>query len=250
MTGTSRWLSRHRDAQPAAVTLYCFPHSGATTAEYLQWTPSLPGLSVHGVNLPGRGARFDEAPLTTMPTLVRALADEVRFEAPCVFFGHSLGAFVAYETARELRRRGRELPGVLVLSAAPAPHVPRTAPRLSDQPDARLLAEIGARYGGLPPGLAADPDLLQLVLPPLRADLAILEDYAPGDTPPIDVPFVAVGGDRDGIGRDDLRGWARHTSAGCRTVLLPGGHFYFRDDPTGLLDLLRQTVPTAAGTLR
>ena len=236
---SARWLSRRRAHPRPAVRLYCFPHSGGAAGEYLRWADHLPDIEVTGVNLPGRGARFDEQPYTDLRQLVDALVDEVGFDPPFVLFGHSLGALVAYEVAQELRRRDGMRPARLVLSAYPPPHVPRQVPPVRHLDDERFLAAMGGFYGGLPGELLADRDLLELILPAFRADVTMLETYEYRPRPPLDVPLDVVGGQGDRFGPAELAQWRRYTTAGFGIHQLPGDHFYFRDRPEPLMELLR-----------
>ncbi|RKH39255.1 thioesterase, partial [Corallococcus sp. AB050B] len=98
------------------MRLFCFPHSGGSVGEYVRWADLLPDLEVWGVQFPGRGARAEEAPFTRLNELVDALVRAVDFGASFAFFGHSLGALVAFETARRLRDLGRTPPDALFLS--------------------------------------------------------------------------------------------------------------------------------------
>ncbi|MFF8730919.1 thioesterase II family protein [Streptomyces sp. NPDC015171] len=241
-TGTpgrrSPWLTGRAPAQAPERHLYCFPHSGGFPGEYVRWGQQLPGTQVYGVCPPGRGGRVSEAPLTDLDTLVRELLDSTEFVPPYDLFGHSLGALVAYEVTRELIARRRPLPERLIVSAFPAPHLPRQAAGLADTPDGELLAVLDERHGGIPPQIAADPELLTLLLPVFRADLTLLDNYRHRETGPLPVPLVVLGGDADTVTAEDLEQWKEHSTEAVRVRRYPGGHFYFRDDPAPLLSVL------------
>jgi surfactin synthase thioesterase subunit len=241
----SAWTVCRLRRPAAALRLYCFPHSGGSPGEFVRWADRLPGIEVLGIQPPGRGARLAEPAIRDVRTLAGALADAVDFREPFAFFGHSLGAYVAYETARELRARGRALPCPLFLSACPAPSVPRRIPPLSGLPDADLVARIERYFGRLAPELRADPDMLALVLPAYRADFAAAETYEAGAGEPLDVPITAFGGTEDGVSAADLRAWSAYTSGPFELHRFPGGHFYLRDQAEALLATLAATV---AGT--
>jgi len=236
------WLSRRRAVDAPTVRLYCLPHSGGSAGEYLRWADAMPKVEVWGVNLPGRGARLDEPPATTVAGLAEAIGREVPCAPPFVLFGHSLGGLLAYEVAQWLRAHGGEMPERLVLSGCAPPHLPRTAPRVSHLPDEQLLEQVARSYGGIPVEVLRDPDLRALVVPPLRADLAALERYAHPPHPPLPCPIVVLCGDRDGLTSLRLTEWDRHTTAGCRVRLLPGGHFYFREKPEAMMDVLADVL--------
>ncbi|MBH1934818.1 thioesterase [Streptomyces sp. AV19] len=233
----SPWLVGKPQAAPAG-RLYCFPHSGGLASEYVRWGRDLPGVEVSGVCPPGRGGRAAEEPLTAMADWVGALLDSTGFTPPYTLFGHSLGALTAFETVRGLAARGRPLPERLIVSAYPAPHLVRTAPRLHDLPDAELVAAVGGRYGGIPPEIAADPDLVALLLPAFRADFTLLETHRHRTGAPLPVPLHVFGGDADTVTPGQLEAWREHTSAEFHVHRFEGGHFYFREDPAALRDTL------------
>ena len=163
---------------------------------------------VLAVRLPGREARIAEAPFERMGRLIEALsaAIEPYLDQPFAFFGHSLGAVVAFELARDLRRRGRPLPRVLIASGARAPqfrrrHVPPPAPSREE-----FLEQL-RQLGGLP---TDDPMLLRAVLPALEADAALYRHYVYSEDEPFLLPMCAYGGTDDpNIRCEHLEGW-RH----------------------------------------
>ncbi|MEU8540260.1 alpha/beta fold hydrolase [Streptomyces sp. NPDC048717] len=224
----SPWLIGRKWPDGTPVRLYFFPHSGGSPGEYIRWAGQLPEAEVWGIQAPGRGSRIAEAPLTAMPELVEDLVRSAEFGTPAVFFGHSLGALTAFETARALRAAGLPGPSALVVSACPAPDRKRGRASVRDLPDSELLEIINQRYGGLPPEVTRDQALLELIMPYYRADFTVYEtyQYAPGE--PLDVPLHVVGGDQD-IPTELLSAWAGFTTSDSSLTILPGGHFYFRD---------------------
>ncbi|WP_406205878.1 alpha/beta fold hydrolase [Kitasatospora sp. NBC_01560] len=224
----SPWLIARKRIEGTPARLYFFPHSGGSPGEYLRWAEQLPEVEIWGVQAPGRGSRIVEEPLTGMAELVEGLVSAAEFGEPAVFFGHSLGALVAFETARALRAAGLPGPSALVVSACPAPDRRRARTTVHDLPDDELLAVVHERYGGLPPEITADPALLELIMPYYRADFTVYETYRYEPGEPLDVPLHVVGGEQD-IPADLLAAWAGHTTGESSLTLLPGGHFYFRD---------------------
>ncbi|MDH6133739.1 surfactin synthase thioesterase subunit [Kitasatospora sp. MAA4] len=241
-----RWLVTRRRRPEAAVRLYCFAHSGGSAGEFVRWGDDLPEVEVWGVQLPGRGSRFDEAPYTRVAPLVDALVEQAAFDGPFAFFGHSLGALLAYETARALRERGLPQPEQLILSAYPGPQLPRSIPPIHHLSDRELFAAIQGGYGSLPAELADDPELLALVMASHRADFEIVDTHRHRAGEPLDQPFHVVGGIEDRLTAEDLAGWQEHTRVPLRLSLLPGGHFYLRDQRAALLDLIRDALFTGA----
>jgi surfactin synthase thioesterase subunit len=226
------------------MRLYCFPHSGGGPGEYVRWADDLPGAEVWGIQPPGRGSRLDEPPFTEMASLVEAIVDQVRFRAPFAFFGHSLGALIAYEVTCALRSRGYPQPERLILSACAPPHASLTRPPLRELPDAELLDAIDDRFGGLPAVVRDEPDLLRLMLPAFRADFTVFELYQYRQRAPLTQPMLVFGGDRDGLAPAQLAQWGSHTTGTFDLRMLPGGHFYLREEPArgALLRMLADTL--------
>ncbi len=237
---TDRWLLCRIPRPAAPIRLYCFPHSGGSPGEYLRWADDLPGVEVHGVQLPGRGSRLGDKPHTDLLELVAVLSRELPVRAPYAFFGHSLGALVAYELARELHARGGG-PRHLVVSAYQAPHLPRLTPPLHTLPDAELLETVLSGHPDLPAELREDPDYLDGLLSAYRADLTMVETYRPAAAPPLPVPITVLGGSDDGD-VEPLAQWRAHTTGRFELHLLPGDHFYLRSERTAVLRLLGQAL--------
>lgn len=232
-----------RGASPAALRLYCFPYAGAGHTVFQHWRAQLADdIELALVKLPGRGARFGEAHAGSLDELATALAQAIaeageggdRF----AFFGHSMGALLAFETARALQRRGLS-PSALLVSARTAPSAHGWRERLSDLPDAAFL-EVIRSMNGLPQEVLDNPEWLALFLPIIRADFALCENYRYRPGLPLPCPISVM------AGRDDanvpvalLEGWAGETRAACQTRLFPGGHFYLFEREAELLGLMQ-----------
>ncbi|MGK5555664.1 thioesterase II family protein [Actinomadura kijaniata] len=244
MTATrSRWLLRRPGQDKAAPRLYCFPHSGGSAGEYMRWSARLPSAEVWGVQPPGRGGRLAEPAPTTMEALVEALTAEADFgPAPYAFFGHSLGALAAYETALALRAQGRPGPRALFLSAYGAPHLHRPGPPVHTLDGPGLIAAVEAEHGPLPAELHSDPELAGLVLGGLRADLSIVASYRPAPAAPLDCAVTVYGGSRDREDAVRLSAWEDYTTGPFTLRVFAGDHFYFRENPDDLLTHLDRAL--------
>jgi surfactin synthase thioesterase subunit len=242
------WLQRMAPRAQATVRLFCFPHAGGSAAVYRQWGPSLPQqIEVCAIQLPGRGNRFREPPLARMSEIVDALVDALApcFDRPFAFFGHSMGAVVAYELARELARRAMKGPSHLFLSGRRPPRIPDPNCALHTLDDAAFVVEIGRRYGGIPTEVLREPEVLALLLPCLRADIGALETHSPLARPPLNVPVSVYGGTEDRLtSADHLEAWRTETTGAFRATMFPGGHFYLeRQRPALLADLVASLAP-------
>jgi surfactin synthase thioesterase subunit len=254
----TRWTACRRRRPDALAVLYCFPHAGGLPGEYVRWSDDLPWIEVRGIHLPGRSTRLAEPPYTRMDALVDALVSAVDFGDPdnaggvrreFVFFGHSLGALVAFEVARELRRRERALPQRLIVSSCPAPPLPPVAQPVHGMSDEELLTAIERGTGETMAHLREDADLREHALASFRADYALVEQYDPGPAEPIDLPIVVLAGREEPWSRWRA-GWATQTRAATELRVAPGGHFYFRGGQgrEDLLHVLRESVPTPTTT--
>ena len=219
-----------------ALRLFCFPHAGGGGAAYRAWAESLPrSVAVVPMRTPRRN---------TMAELVAALCDsiEAHLDEPFAFFGHSMGAVVAFELARLLRRRNQPAPRMLVASGARAPqfrrgHVP------PPEPSEAQFVEALRRLEGTPREVLDNPNLMQLILPALREDAAIYRNYIYAEEPPLDCPIRAYGGAEDpNVRREHLEGWAIETTAVFAVRVFPGGHFYLRTDRQEFLAALARDL--------
>jgi surfactin synthase thioesterase subunit/acyl carrier protein len=238
-----RWLLCRTRRPQAPLRMYCLPHSGGSSAEFLAWSDRLPDIEVVGVEPPGRGSRLDEQPYGSMAELVTGLVEQVHFRPPYVLFGHSLGAATAYELTVALRERGQPLPERLYLSAHEAPHVPRPVTALAELDDLELLSEVESQFGTLPPEAHTDPEWRSVILRGLRADLRIVQRYRRTQADPVPCPITVLGGAEDLIAEADLLAWRDCTTAAFEHHLIAGGHFYFREHLDDVLAVLAAVRP-------
>jgi surfactin synthase thioesterase subunit/glycosyltransferase involved in cell wall biosynthesis len=214
------WLPGADAALPGALRLFCFPHAGGGAQAFYGWADRLPpSVAV----LPARPPRRDR-----MADLVEALGDAIHayVDEPFAFFGHSMGAVVAFELARLLRRRGEPLPRALLVSGARAPQFRRGHVPLPEPAPSEFVDEL-RRLEGMPPRVLDNSDLLRVVLPALRADAAIYRNYIYGEESPLGCPIHAYGGTEDpNVRREHLEAWALQTTSSFSLRMFPGGHFF------------------------
>ncbi|WP_159718318.1 thioesterase II family protein [Geminicoccus flavidas] len=240
MSGT--WCSVPVRRPAASHRLYCLPHAGGGASMFVPLAARLPEpVELRAVLLPGRESRFRERPYDRMTALVTALADALAPElAPSYsLFGHSMGALVAFELARELRRRGLALPDALIASGRRAPDLVLDEPPLHLLPDQAFVAEIQARYGGIPQVILEEPELMELFLPTLKADFAMFETYRFVPEPPLPCRLAFYGGDQDPQSAPPMSdGWSRLVSGPTRRRIFSGGHFYLAEQRDAVADAL------------
>jgi surfactin synthase thioesterase subunit len=213
---------------------------------YVQWARVLAeDLELFAVQLPARETRREEPPYTRFFPLIDALTDALQpwLVPPFVLFGHSMGALLAFELTRELRRRDWPLPVRLLLSGRQAPTIPDQGLPIQHLPDAEFVAQLTQRYGGIPEPILRDPDFLQLFLPTLRADFDVLASYVYRPEPPLPCPISAYCGRRDQRVRSEaLMDWRWQTTEGFETRWFEGDHFYFQTDRKPVLQAIQADV--------
>jgi medium-chain acyl-[acyl-carrier-protein] hydrolase len=240
-TATSRWLATS-PRQSAAVRLFCFPYAGGGSTIFHSWHAAVPRwLQICPLELPGRGRRFDDAPFERIPDLVAAAGAALLpvLHQPFALFGHSFGALVAFELARWLRARGAPLPQRLIVSGHRAPQLPSRRRALSGLTERELVDEL-RDLEGTPPALLDNPELLELVLPVLRADFAACDHYQYADAAPLALPISAFGGASDpAVDETELEAWRAQTTAALTPRMVPGNHFFIHDHQSLLSSIVR-----------
>jgi medium-chain acyl-[acyl-carrier-protein] hydrolase len=240
----NRWLSFADVSAGARVNVFCFPFAGGGASFYrARVALAPPNIALCAVQLPGREERMGERPFDRMPELVEAAVEALlpELEHPFALFGHSMGALVAYEIAQALRERGASLPRHLFVSGCPAAHIGEVTP-VYDLPEEQFVQAI-KRFGGLPEEVLRSPDLLRLLLPRMRADLAVTGTYAYPPRPPLTCPITAFGGSGDDIvSAASVEAWREHTTGAFRCEIFPGGHFFLVDQAAPLMSRIGEAL--------
>jgi medium-chain acyl-[acyl-carrier-protein] hydrolase len=244
------WLQSFSPNTKAGVRLFCFPYAGGNAAVYRGWSRKLPaGVELLAVQLPGRAGRMHEPPVSELPRLVDTMAPSLapHCEGAFAFFGHSMGAMIAFELARRLRREGRALPLHVFVSGRSAPQLNRSHKLIHNLPEPELIEEL-KHLNGTPREVLEHPELMELMLPILRADFSVCDTYEYREEPPLDCPITAFGGLQDsGVPRANLEAWREQTSAAFMLRMLPGDHFFLHSNESLLLRLLASELHRPAG---
>ncbi|WP_327138861.1 thioesterase II family protein [Nocardia sp. NBC_01327] len=230
------WFVRHGCADPA-VRLFCFPYAGSGASVFRAWGNHLPAdVEVCAIQLPGRESRAAEPAYRRLVALVSDLQAVITplLDRPFVFFGHSMGALVAFELARQLRQFGVPQPERLCLAAFRAPQLPNPNIRIYHLPD-EVLKSVLAK-DGTPREVLDDDELMRAWLPMLRADIELCDTYQYTLESPLPMPVSVFGGTHDmRVGRADLEQWKMQAGNEFDLTMLPGSHFFLRDSADLLL---------------
>jgi medium-chain acyl-[acyl-carrier-protein] hydrolase len=240
-----RWLESLSSAAEISLRVFCFPYAGGTAYAYRDWQRHFPpDIDLCLVHLPGRAKRIGEQPVKSLQLLVQTIADLITQEPqpPYVLFGHSMGALISFELARELRRRDFKLPRRLFLSGRSALTEARQRVPIFALPDDAFIAEV-KRFNGTPAEVLDHPETRRLFLPALRADLEIDDTYEYYSEERLACPITVYGGLQDSdISEENLRAWQQQTSGDYKLRTLPGDHFFIHSPEAGFIDIFRRDV--------
>jgi len=250
MTGAGtvdrNWIRTFHPSPSRQIRLVGFPHAGGSASYYFPASRALaPRIEILAVQYPGRQDRRNERGVDDIAGLADQIsrALEPATAEPFAFFGHSMGAILAFEVARRMQERTGRTPSQLFVSGRPAPS--RSRPdtvHLRD--DAGLLAEL-KRLGGVPPELLDQHDLLATALPAARNDYKAIETYRYVPGPPLLCPITALlGADDPMVTVDEASHWSDHCAGPFRLRVFAGGHFYLGEWPADLLDVISRTLTT------
>jgi surfactin synthase thioesterase subunit len=243
----NKWFLFPRPNPSAALRLFCFHYSGGSAQVFHGWPERLPpNVEIAAIQLPGRGHRLSEPHIRRLAPLSRIVAQELLpyLDKPFVFFGHSLGALLSFETTRSLRRENRSLPAHLFVSATEAPHRRIPEESLSSLPKSEVVKKL-REFNGTPIEVLQNDELLDLMLPTIRADFELCETYEYHHEPLLECPMTIYGGlDDQTVEAERLAAWREMTVGACEIRRFRGGHFYINTSRVTFLqtfagDLLR-----------
>ena len=209
---------------------------------FVPWAKLLPKeIELCSVQLPGRENRSKETPFNQINPIIESLDKALfpLFDRPFAIFGPSMGALVGFEFTRQLREAYQLNPVHLFFASRRSPQAPDRLPDISHLPTSEFLEEVQKRYNSIPEVIRKDRELMDLFLPVLRADFSVIENYTYIQSPPFDCPLSVIRGSMDSIMLDeDFTGWEKHTSRSFSFLTFSGGHFFFNEQPTRVVEYI------------
>jgi surfactin synthase thioesterase subunit len=243
---TSRWLIRFHPRPDSDVRLVCFPHAGGSASFYhplsMRFSPT---ADVIALQYPGRQDRRREACIDDIGVLADHIAEQLEplADKPTVFYGHSMGAILAFETAWRLEQRGRRGCQSLVASGRRAPSSQRTE-TVHELDDDGIIAELQS-LGGTDVRMI-DDELLRIAMPSIRSDYKAIESYVGPPGRKVSCAIVALTGDADPLTTvAEVEAWSLHTDADFRVRVFPGGHFFITGNIVAVQDEIAREMAAA-----
>lgn len=228
-TGNDVWFP-YASRSRGKIRLLIFPYAGGGASIFHRWfLPLYDQVDLYALQLPGREGRSQEACYSDMHTAANDIADcleQFSDDIPCCFFGHSMGALLAFAVANVLQTRQRQLPQQLILSGMVAPHVPHRVEPLHLLPPAQAI-EVLRAMGGVPQVVLAEEDLMQMYLPIIQADIGMVYSFSHEQAQVLDVGMTCLSGSADLIAPpEQMQPWRRYTQCGFEQFVFAGGHFF------------------------
>ncbi|WP_433789715.1 thioesterase II family protein [Actinoplanes sp. CA-252034] len=234
------WIRRFHREPDSRVTLVCFPHAGGSASFFYPVSDAMQStLQVVALQYPGRQDRRLERPLTSIAELADQSYTALRplMDRPLAFFGHSMGATLAFEVAVRMKRELGSGPVTLFASGrrAPSRHRTETVHQLDDD---GIVAELKT-LSGTDTRILGDLELLRMIMPAIRGDYIAAETYRYEPGPALDCPIVALTGDADPkVSLDEAQAWADHTTGGFELRVFGGGHFFLAQHQRAVINLI------------
>jgi medium-chain acyl-[acyl-carrier-protein] hydrolase len=243
------WVTCPNPQPQAKLRLFCFAFAGSGASIYRDWGKALePTIEVCPIQLPGRENRFGEPLYRDVETLAPAIAQQLHplLDKPYMIFGHSMGALVGYEVLRVLQATSQPLPKLVLLAAFRAAHLPLKREPMHQLNDEMFIEKL-ASLGGCPQEVLESKELMQIVLPILRADFEVCDGYTHQAGEALNCPLILIAGQHDpNAGPKEMQPWQLHTQHPAHLVTLPAGHFFLKTHQTELMQIIQQYVQTHA----
>ncbi len=245
MISPDNWIAIPKPNPQANLRLFCFPYAGGSSTIFHSWLNQLPNnMEICPIELPGRGSKIQLAPLNRLEPIVKELSLQIQpyLDKPFAFFGHSMGGLVSFELTRLLSNKYGVNPVHLFISARRAPQLSNLEPPIHSLPESEFITEL-RRYNGTPTAVLENQELMELFLPILRADFAVLETYIYHHKSPLKSPISVFGGLQDSkVTVEQLEAWREQTTNHFSLHMLPGEHFFINDNQSQILNIISTSL--------
>ncbi len=246
------WFRPFKKPSATRLRLFCFPYGGSGPAVFRNWPGHMPQeVEVIGILYPGREARISEPLIPNIKQMSQSLMASIlpRLDKPFAFFGHSMGALIAYELASQLGAEHGQAPEHLFVSGAYAPHVSDPDP-IHQLPERQFLAAL-VELNGMPQEVLENKELLEYALPVIRSDFFACADYRNQQGLQVRCPITAYCGDQDTrVPVADVEQWRQYTQADFDLRVLPGDHFFLHSHEQRMLAEIQQKLFPRDAVLR
>jgi medium-chain acyl-[acyl-carrier-protein] hydrolase len=240
------WIKVTKPNSKTKLRLFCLPYAGGGASIFRRWSEYLPAeIEVCPIQLPGRENRWKEPLFTHISPLVETLATILHpylQKIPFAFFGHSMGALIAFELTRQLCDNYNCHPTHLFVSGRAAPQITTSDSPIHQLPESEFLEEL-RRLDGTPEAVLQNAELMKLLIPILRADFALCETYIYSIKKQLDCPISVFGGLQDHkLSYENLIAWHELTNNERRLRLFPGNHFFLQSVQPLVLSAISQDI--------
>ena len=240
----NEWFIGFSPAPNPAVRLYMLPYAGGNAGMYADWGKAIPNTSILGVQYPGRGSRFMEPCIDDANTMSLKLAQMIEHEDEHYFFvfGYSMGAILAFETLVALKPSMRQRCLGLFVAARAAPDYQSVVTPMHTLNDLEFMDRL-QQLGGVPREILEDLEVMDLLMPMLRSDFRLAECYTLAHNTKLPIPITALCGETDPYAnKHSSMGWSRFTTERFQQVILPGGHFFIKDQINLLKNIVKDAI--------
>ena len=240
----SQWFYIQKQKPNATLRLFCFPYAGGGASVFRNWYQHLPEeIEVVAIRPPGRENRFSEKPISSLSTLVKLLYKDILplLDRPFIFLGHSNGALTCFELARLLEAKRNRAPDKVILSAKCPPHIKSPIKSISHLPDAEFLAEL-KDIGGTPDEILKNSEIMELLLPVLKADFGLSEHYLHENHTLLKSETILFHGEKDRFSKKENSSWQDLLLKPFTLFEFSGGHFFIDSQRQEFLFLVNQLI--------
>ncbi|MEV0569506.1 alpha/beta fold hydrolase [Dactylosporangium sp. NPDC050588] len=225
------WIRRFHQSPEARIRLFCLPHAGGSASYYFPMSRELtPTVEVLAVQYPGRQDRRFEAGVDDLHKLADLVFEAIRglTDRPVAFFGHSMGAALAFEVTLRLEAKLGISPRHIIVSGRRAPSTFRLE-QVHLRDDNGIVAEL-RDLSGTTDDMLGDAEILHMILPAIRTDYRAIETYRGRPDDVVRAPITVLTGDTDPrVSLAEAHQWRSHTTGPSEVLVFSGGHFYLND---------------------